>query len=211
MTAALTVSINAWSEGERIPGDNAFCIPADEGHVSMGQNQSPAMSWTGAPDGTQSYAVICHDPDVPSVADDVNQEDKTISADLPRIDFYHWVLVDIAADASGLEAGAEGDGIVAGGKDAGPADSGLRGLNNFTDWFAGDADMGGEYGGYDGPCPPWNDEIMHHYIFTVYALDAASLGLSGKFGGPEALAAMEGHVLASGQCMGIYTLNADLM
>ena len=38
----------------------------------------------------------------------------------------------------------------------------------------------------------------------------ASLGLSGIFGGPEALAAMEGHVLAKGVWTGTYTLNPDL-
>jgi phosphatidylethanolamine-binding protein (PEBP) family uncharacterized protein len=52
---------------------------------------------------------------------------------------------------------------------------------------------------------------MHHYIFTVYALDVESLGLSGVFGGPEALAAMDGHILAKGSCMGTYTLNKRLL
>ncbi len=211
MTATLNVTIDAWNDGERIPGEYAFCIPADEGHVSMGENRSPGISWEGAPEGTQSFAIICHDPDVPSVGDDVNQEGKAVSADLPRVDFYHWVLVDIGGGVSGLAAGADSDAITAGGKDVGATANGVRGLNNYTDWFAGDADMGGDYGGYDGPCPPWNDEIMHHYVFTVYALDCESLGLSGNFGGPEALAAMEGHVLAQGQCVGTYTLNKDLL
>ena len=34
-------------------------------------------------------------------------------------------------------------------------------------------DMRGDYHGYDGPCPPWNDGILHHYVFTLYALDVA--------------------------------------
>ena len=58
------------------------------------------------------------------------------------------------------------------------------GVNNYTDWFAGDEQMAGDYGGYDGPCPPWNDELLHHYRFTLYALDVPSLGLPGAFGGP---------------------------
>ena len=211
MPADLTVTIDNWADGERIPGANSFCIPADEGNVSMGENKSPGMSWSGAPEGTKSYAIICHDPDVPSAADDVNQEGKTVPASLPRVDFYHWVLVDIAATTTSLAEGADGADITAGGKDTGPTDVGIRGKNNFTDWFAGDADMGGTYGGYDGPCPPWNDAIMHHYIFTVYAMDTTSLGLSGDFGGPEALAATEGHILASGQCMGTYSLNKNLL
>ncbi len=210
MTATLDVTIEAWEDGAAIPGRFAFCVPAAEGHVTMGQNLSPPVAWSGAPAGTQSFAVICHDPDVPSVPDDVNQEGRTISAELPRVDFYHWVLVDIPASATGLAEGADSDGVTAGGKAPGPSDQGLRGVNNFTDWFAGDEAMRGDYGGYDGPCPPWNDEILHHYHFTVYALDVASLGLGDKFGAPEALAAMAGHVLAQGARVGSYTLNPAL-
>ncbi len=86
----------------------------------------------------------------------------------------------------------------------------MRGINNFTDWFAADPDMKGDYAGYDGPCSPWNDEIVHRYIFTVYALDVPSIGLQGKFGGPEALEAMEGHVVAKGEWVGMYTTNPTL-
>ena len=68
---------------------------------------------------------------------------------------------------------------------------------------------GGVYGGYDGPCPPWNDSIMHHYHFEVFALDVDSLGLSAEeLSGPAALEAMAGHVLAAGSYVGIYSLNA---
>jgi phosphatidylethanolamine-binding protein (PEBP) family uncharacterized protein len=42
--------------------------------------------------------------------------------------------------------------------------------------MAGNPDMAGQYFGYDGPCPPWNDERMHHYIFTIYALDIDKSG-----------------------------------
>ena len=107
-------------------------------------------------------------------------------------------------------AGEDSSHVTARGKSPGKTDHGFRGINNYTDWFAGDADMKGDYGGYDGPCPPWNDEIIHHYHFTVYALDVPTLGLKGNFGGPEALAAMEGHVLAKGVWTGTYTLNPDL-
>ena len=211
MNAILTVKMDAWNDGERIPERFAFCIPAEEGHVRMGQNRSPGMSWSGAPDGTKSYAIICHDYDVPSIGDDVNQEDRSISADLPRVDFFHWVLVDIPETTTSLSEGADGAEVSAGGKEPGPTEIGVRGLNNFTDWFAENPDMSGSYGGYDGPCPPWNDEIMHHYVFTVFALDIETLGLNGNFGGPEVLAAMDNHILAQGKCVGEYTLNADLL
>ncbi|MGF1640002.1 MAG: YbhB/YbcL family Raf kinase inhibitor-like protein [Rhodospirillales bacterium] len=210
MTAKLTVTIEAWREGETIPGEYAFCIPAAEGHVTMGRNRSPAVRWSGAPTGTRSYAIICHDPDVPSKPDNVNKEGLTVPASLPRVDFYHWVLVDIPATTGELAAGADSDGITPGGKTPGKTEHGVRGINNYTDWFSADPDMKGNYGGYDGPCPPWNDEIVHHYHFTVYALDVPSLGLSGVFGGPEALTAMRGHVLAEGTRIGTYTLNPTL-
>jgi len=210
MTATLTVTIDAWPNGEAIPEEFAFCVPAEEGHVAMGRNRSPGIHWSGAPAGTRSYAIICHDPDVPSKPDNVNKEGMTVPADLPRIDFYHWVLVDIPAASTELVAGEDSRGITPGGKKAGKTDYGVRGINSYTDWFAGDDEMKGAYGGYDGPCPPWNDEILHHYHFTVYALDVPGLGLTGTFGGPEALAAMDGHVLAKGVWTGTYTLNPDL-
>jgi len=78
-------------------------------------------------------------------------------------------------------------------------------------FMASNPDMAGNYGGYDGSAPPWNDELMHEYVFTVFALDVETLGLTGVFGGADARAAMEGHVLASGQVMGTYTLNPDLL
>jgi len=145
-----------------------------------------------------------------------------VPADLPRCDFYHWVLVDLPADSGAIAEGAFSDGVTAKGK-AGPQarycargatpDSpvGVRqGTNNYTQWFSGDADMGGDYFGYDGPCPPWNDTIMHHYHFTLYALDVDRLSVEGTFDGAAALAALEGHVLGQASVMGTYTLNPNL-
>lgn len=211
--APLFLASNSLEPGALIPPAYAFCVPADEGHVTLGANTSPHLSWAGVPDGTGSFALIAHDPDVPSVADDVNQEGKTIAADLPRVDFAHWVLVDIGADVRELAEGADATGVTVGGKPVGDTDHGERGLNDFTGWFAGDAEMGGDYGGYDGPCPPWNDALLHRYIFTLYALDVSSLALESigrPFTRDDALKAMEGHVLASAELMGVYTLNPDL-
>ena len=203
----LKVAIDAWEYGAAMPERFAFCVPADQGHVTLGANLSPRIAWSEAPAGTASFAIVCHDPDVPSVPDDVNQEGATIPAELPRIDFYHWVLVDIPAEAVELAEGADSEGVTARGKKPGATDHGVRGVNTYTDWFATDADMQGEYGGYDGACPPWNDKRLHHYHFTVYALDVPSLGLAGIFGGADVLAAMEGHVLAKGVWVGTYSLN----
>lgn len=210
MTATLTVTIDAWANGGIIPDEFAFCIPAVEGHVTTGRNRNPGIRWSGAPPGTKSYAIICRDPDVPSQPDNVNKEGVTVPASLPRVDFYHWVLVDIPLERNEILAGEDSHRVTAGGKPLGRTEYGMRGLNNYTDWFASDEAMKGDYAGYDGPCPPWNDELVHHYRFTVYALDVESLGLSGRFGGPEALQAMEDHMLAQGDWVGIYTLNPAL-
>ena len=210
MERKLDVTIDAWANGGVIPDEFAFCRAAHPGPVGMSDNRNPAIRWAGAPLVTESYAIICLDPDVPSKPDNVNKHGLVVPADLPRIEFYHWVLVDIPANISEIPEGADSDRVTARGKRPGTCAFGVRGLNNYTDWFAGDPDMEGEYGGYDGPCPPWNDERVHHYHFTLYALDVASLGLSGRFGGPEVLRAIEGHVLAKGSWVGRYTLNPKL-
>lgn len=210
MTETLKVTVDGWENGKKIPGKFAFGVPASEGHVALSDNKNPSVSWSDAPTGTQSFAIICHDPDVPSSGEDVNQEDRLIPSELPRVDFYHWVLVDIPVSQFNIAEGEDSNGITEKGKSPGSQHYGIRGINNYTDWFAGDPDMAGNYGGYDGPCPPWNDSIVHHYHITVYALDTDSIGLSGAFGGPEALAAMEGHVLARGSIVGNYSLNPDI-
>lgn len=203
---------NSFDDNSPIPTRCAFCKQDAASHVAMSDNRNPHLAWSGLPAGTRSVAIVVHDPDVPSAGDDVNQEGRTVPASLPRVDFYHWVAIDLAADLGGaggeIAEGAFCDGVTARGKDGPAGPEGTRhGINNYTDWFAGDADMEGDYYGYDGPCPPWNDEILHHYVFTVYALDVESLGVDGRFGGPEVLAAIEGHVLGSAAVTGTYTLN----
>lgn len=212
MTEELTVTIDGWSNGDPIPEEYAFgkMAPAEEGHIALSRNRNPGIRWSGGPAATRSYAIICVDPDVPSKPDNVNKEGVTVSAGLPRVDFFHWVLVDIPADRTEILAGEDSSHVTAGGKPPGKTKFGLRGLNNYTDWFASDPDMKGDYAGYDGPCPPWNDEITHRYVFTVYALDVPSLGLDGRFSGPEALQAMTGHILAKGEWMGLYTTNSSV-
>src|SRR5699024_5547030 len=133
----------------------------------------------------------------PSQPDDVNQDDREVPDSLPRIDFYHWVLVDIPAAMHHVAEAAYSDGITPRGK-AGPLalDGTRQGLNNYTTWFEADRDMNGDYFGYDGPCPPWNDSLVHRYIFTVYALDITEVAVQGRFTGPDVLQAIDGHVLA---------------
>lgn len=194
------------TNGGPIPAECAAGIPG-EGGPQVGPNRSPHLAWSGAPSGTRSFAIVCHDRDVPSKPDDVNQPDRTVPYDLPRVDFHHWVLVDVPVSTTELALGTDSDGFTPRGKAPGRTPHGTRGVNDYTNWFAGDAEMRGDYGGYDGPWPPFNDERLHHYVFTVYALDVASLGLSGTFTGPDALQAMQGHVLDRAELVGTYSLH----
>jgi len=201
----------AFADGLRIPGEFAFCIADPAAHIRPGDNRNPDFAWADLPRGTQSLALICHDPDVPSRSDDVNKEGRTVAATLARVSFFHWVLVELAADAVPIARGEFSDAVTARGKPGPAAARGARhGLNDYTGWFAGDKDMAGNYFGYDGPCPPWNDEILHHYVFTLYALDVPRLGVHGTFGGADVLAAIEGHVLEKAALTGCYSLNPAL-
>jgi Raf kinase inhibitor-like YbhB/YbcL family protein len=191
-----------------IPEVYAFGAIDPVNHVALSDNRNPAFEWTGAPAGTESFVLTCHDPDVPSKPDDVNQEGREIPASLPRVDFYHWVLVDLPALATHINEGDFSNGITARGKDAAHGPDGTRqGLNNYTDWFASDPDMEGKYFGYDGPCPPWNDSIMHHYVFTLYALDVARCPLDGDLSGAEVRDIICPHILDQASITGTYTLN----
>ena len=190
---------------------NAFARIDPQARVALAGNRNPHLAWSDAPAGTQSFVVIAHDPDAPSQADDVNKDDREVPDTLARVDFYHWVLVNIPATTTEIAEGAYSDGITPRGK-AGPLtpDGPLQGINDYTNWFASDRDMNGDYFGYDGPCPPWNDALVHRYVFTVYALDTPTLPLDGRFTGADASRAMEGHVLGQASLTGLYTLNPRL-
>ena len=188
----------------------AFGKPHPETHFTFAGNHNPHLQWSGVPEGTQSFAVLCFDPEVPSEGSQVNQEGMTVPLDLPRVEFFHWALVDLPADLREIPEGSHSEGVTVGGKPPGATPhGGLQGLNDYTGWFAGNPDMGGDYAGYDGMGPPWNDERVHAYNFVVYALDVESVGLSGKFTGPDVRKAIEGHVLDSAMMIGLYTINMD--
>jgi Raf kinase inhibitor-like YbhB/YbcL family protein len=58
-------------------------------HTGDGEDVSPPLEWSGAPEGTRAFAVVCHDPDAPLVDG-----------------FTHWVAYGIPGDATGLPEGA---------------------------------------------------------------------------------------------------------
>ena len=62
-------------------------------HTQEGDNVSPALSWTSPPDGTKSFAVICHDPDAPLVKSGT-------------YGFVHWVLYNLPGSTTQLEEGS---------------------------------------------------------------------------------------------------------
>ncbi|MEV0583845.1 YbhB/YbcL family Raf kinase inhibitor-like protein [Nonomuraea sp. NPDC050310] len=97
--APLTVSSDDVRDGERVPEAHVF---NDWG--MSGGNLSPHLRWSGAPEGTRSFAVTVYDPDAPTQGG-----------------FWHWLLWDLPADTTELPTGY-------GTADAKP---GVQGRNDF--------------------------------------------------------------------------------
>jgi len=93
----LQVSSSAFPAGAQIPTR----------HTGEGEDKSPPLEWTNVPDGTRSFAVICHDPDAPVVSSG-------------GYGFIHWVLYNVPGTATGL---TEGEGA----HSTGPTDFGKPG------------------------------------------------------------------------------------
>jgi Raf kinase inhibitor-like YbhB/YbcL family protein len=85
-----------------------------------GEDRSPALTWSGAPEGTQSYVLTVYDPDAPTGSG-----------------FWHWSVTDIPASVTSLEAGAGTD-------DALLPEGATRRRNEYgTDTFLGAAPPAG--------------------------------------------------------------------
>jgi len=107
-----------------------------------GQNISPVVEWANAPAGTKSFAVTMYDPDAPTGSG-----------------WWHWVMYNIPASATGLAAGAGNGRNAPSGSTQGTTDFGTK--------------------GYGGPCPPVGDK-PHHYHITVFALKTDKLDVPGN-------------------------------
>ena len=127
----MKLTTTAFRDGGVIPAEFAFGRPDATTHVALSANRNPDLAWTGAPAGAKSFAVLCVDPDVPSRGDDVNQEGRIVPASLPRVDFHHWVLVDLPASITSIARGEYADGVVPHGK-PGPAAAPVSSRVNCT-------------------------------------------------------------------------------
>lgn len=83
--SSMELSSSAFDQGGTIP----------QRHTGEGEDVSPALEWSDAPDGVGGYAVICHDPDAPLV---------TVKG---TYGFVHWVLYNIPAGIGSLDEGTE--------------------------------------------------------------------------------------------------------
>ena len=198
----MRIRSDSFEHGQPIPSEFALGAPG-----GFGGNRNPHLAWDGAPDGTQSFALLCIDTDAPTDGALVANDAVPIPVEHPRGDFVHWAVANIPANVREIAAGSCSDGVSKRGKPAGSDAGGARGLNDYTGWFAGDSDMGGDWYGYDGPYPPAHDLRTHRYFFRVFALDAATLDLPATFTAADVFRAMHGHVLAEASTHGTYSLN----
>jgi Raf kinase inhibitor-like YbhB/YbcL family protein len=203
VAANLTVTFGKVEPGHMLPPENASCV-LHQGKFRPGLNESPALSWTKGPAATKSYALTMVDPDVPVDRSAFNREGAEIAENAPREEFAHWVLADIPADLDHLPQAIDGNGLVKAGLPLKRTDHGRRGQNGFGEGSL----KNGPQGGYHGACPPANDQRIHRYRVTVYALNVEHLALPEAFTRADLLKAAAGHILSSGDAELRYTLNA---
>lgn len=206
----MKITSQSFSTGQPLAAEFAMGQPVGDGFGFAG-NRNPQLTFHDVPAAARSLVLLCVDSDVPTVAEMVGKAGVEIPLDQPRCDFVHWLMIDIPPDCGAIAAGACSDGVSTRGKHdpAGPAGS-RQGLNDYTGWFAGDADMAGDYRGYDGPFPPPNDLRVHRYFFRLFALDIARLPVPPRFTVAEVQQAMQGHVLAEAAMWGSYALHPGL-
>ncbi len=189
----LQVKVEDIANQKPIPEKFALCQPDGSGKSKGGENVRPTITWGHAPEGTRSFAVVVTDPDVPADFTDAGQEGKVVKEDAKRQLFYHWALADIPANVTEIPGGPSHEAPSFGTAASGSLE---KYVDNPTQ--------------YGGPCPPWNDQRVHHYTFTVYALKVPALDLSPEPTAAEVEAAAKKAAIAFASQTGTYTLNPAL-
>jgi Raf kinase inhibitor-like YbhB/YbcL family protein len=87
----LELRSDSFEDGDYLSADHV--LSEQYGFGCAGGNVSPALAWSGAPNGTKSFALTCFDPDAPTGSG-----------------FWHWIVVNISPGVNHLPAGAGGDG-----------------------------------------------------------------------------------------------------
>lgn len=198
--AQLNVKLEGFEDGGPMPERFANCVATGSAKSSPGENISPAISWENGPEGTKSYAIIMVDRDVPASFADANQDDKVIKTEAERQNFYHWMLINIPTNVTSLPEGA--------GKNK---NYGRMLINDYLK-FSGlkkNPQNIKKFSGYDGPCPPFNDERVHYYHFKVYALSDRFVS-GDNYTGDDITLKITPYILAYGEVIGSYTLNPAL-
>ena len=102
----LKVSVDSFKDGGTYPTNMRSACRRRRDIRRGGPNISPSISWSKGPRGTQSYAIILYDTNSPAEHREMmNKEGVTMTAQVKRHDFYHWVLVDIPANVTSLKEG----------------------------------------------------------------------------------------------------------
>ena len=98
-------------------------IPAK--HTGEGENVSPELAWANAPEGTRSFAIVCHDPDAPLLTP-------------TGYGFVHWVLYGIPGEVANLSEGSgdytQGNNDFGNGGYGGPMPPEGHGVHNYFFW-----------------------------------------------------------------------------
>ena len=149
-------------------------IKLDAVYTVEGQDISPPLIWSTPPAETKSFAIICDDPDAPSARQPGPEP------------WVHWIIFNIPAATRELPSGVCRD------REPGEVPGARQGRNSWPENNIG----------YRGPAPPPGSG-PHRYVFRVYALDLA-LSLPAGATKSQLLTAMEKHILAEGQLIGIY-------
>jgi len=115
----LKLTSTAFHHHERIP----------DRHTADGEDVSPELMWSGAPDGTKAFAIVVHDPDAPLVDG-----------------FTHWVAYKIPGDANALPEGGgeavQGTNSMGNSRYNGPAPPPGHGSHHYYFWiYALDEDL----------------------------------------------------------------------